>query len=334
MKIFPEKLSGILSKKVAGFYFCSGNDTFLVNELADKIISSAKQHGFNEVTRLYVDTGFSWEHVYTVIHSPSLFSPKILLVLQLFNWKLDEKAKTLLTESTQAHTDDLLVIVKGPKLERATSHTKWFQAMTEHAYWIELPLLSSSQVPEWLHRRAAQYGLQLSKEHAQYIAQRTENNLPAAAQALEKLQLLNLPITPTLIEEVIEVSAEYDAFKLIDACLAQDSVRAYHICLNLKNASIEPLMLIGAFARELRLIRELFYAQTENTPIKTAAQRLGIWESRLPLLQHFMRLHPLSECQLRLAQLASLDALAKGVTSGNIWNELLVFCMKIANQET
>ena len=34
-----------------------------------------------------------------------------------------------------------------------------------------------------------------------------------------------------------------------------------------------------------------------------------------------------------LAQLANLDAIAKGASFGNIWNELFVFCMKIANKE-
>lgn len=333
MKLLPEKLNSALEKDVPHWYFCSGNDTFLINELSDKIIAVAKKNGFTEISHLYVDSSFSWEKLYETIHTPSLFSPKIALVIQLSNWKLDEKAKTLLTESSQHKTDYLLVIVKGPKIERAMSQTKWFQAMTESGYWIDLPAMYPSQVPEWLQQRAIQYGLKLTREQAQQLSLRTENNLPAAAQAIEKLQLLNLPITTTLIEDVVEVSAEYDVFKLIDACLAGDAVRCYHIFYNLKNNGTEPLMMIGALARELRLLREIIHANNENIPLKTAAQRVGVWESRLPLIQTFMRTYKYNDCQQILAQLSNLDAIAKGAIQGNIWNELLVFCMKIANKE-
>ncbi len=332
MKLAPEKLNSILEKKFSGFYFCSGNDTFLINEMSDKIIVAAKQQGFNEVSHLYVDSGFSWEKLYETMHTPSLFSPKTALVIQLSNWKLDDKAKALLTESSQHKTDHLLVIVKGPKLERAMSNTKWFQAMTEHGVWIEIPAMYPSQVPEWLQQRASQYEFKLTREQAQQLAERTENNLPSAAQAIEKLQLLNLPITRALIEDVVEVSAEYDVFKLIDACLASDAVRSYQIFFTLKNNATEPLMIIGALARELRLIREITQAQSENVPLKSACQRLGIWESRLPLIQNFIRTYPHNQCQQMLAQLATFDAIAKGALPGHIWNELFGFCMKIANK--
>jgi DNA polymerase-3 subunit delta len=332
MKLAPEKLTRLLEKNIPGFYFCSGNDTFLVNEMADKIIAAAKQLGFNEVSHLYVDSGFSWEKLYETIHTPSIFSPKIAVVIQLSSWKLDDKAKALLTESSQHNTDYLLVIVKGPKLERAMSNTKWFQAMTEHSYWIEIPAMYPSQVPEWLQQRATQYDFKLTREQAQQLAQRTENNLPSAAQAIEKLQLLNLPITNALIENMVEVSAEYDTFKLIDACLAGDSVRSYQIFFSLKNNATEPLIIIGSLARELRLIREITQAQSENISLKSACQRLGIWESRLPLIQNFIRTYSYHQCQQMLAQLATFDAIAKGALPGNVWNELFGFCMKIANK--
>ncbi len=329
MRIYPENLSKLLEKKVAGFYFCSGQETFLVNELADKIIYSAKQQGFTEWSRIYADSSNTWEQAYSIVHTPSLFSPKIALVIQLSSWKLDDQAKNFLTESTKHDYDDVIVIVKGPKIERAMTTTKWFQTMTEHANWIDLPTIYANQLPEWLQQRARQYGLKLSRDHALEIAQRTENNLPAAAQAIEKLELLNTPITSAVINDIVDINAEYDVFKFIDACLAQESERAYHIFTNLKNAQTEPIMMIGAFARELRIIRDLFFANTNNIPLKTAAQRLGVWESRLPLLQNFMRKHTVVDCQKLLAQLAICDAIAKGAIPGNIWHELFDFWTKI-----
>lgn len=104
MKLPPERLNSTLEKNVAGplvpqWYYCSGSDTFLVNEMADKIIAAAKKNGFTEISHLYVDSSFSWEKLYETIHTPSLFSPKIALVIQLPNWKLDDKAKTHKTKT-------------------------------------------------------------------------------------------------------------------------------------------------------------------------------------------------------------------------------------------
>lgn len=332
MKLLPEKLFSILEKKTSGFYFCSSDDTFLVNETADKIILAAQKNGFNEISRLYIDASFSWEKLYETLYTPSLFSPKIAVVITLPHWKLDDKAKSLLSETNLQKSDDVLVIVKGPKIERAMTNTKWFQAMTESSYWLEIPIVYPSKVPEWLQQRATQYSIKLTHDQALLIAQRTENNLPAAAQALEKLYFLNSPITTSVIEDVVEVSSEYDVFKLIDACWARNIERTYKIFFSLKHSATEPLLIIGAFARELRVLRELAQAKTENIALNTITQRLGVWESRLPLLQNFIKNHSADYFQTMLAKLAHLDAIAKGATAGNIWNELFNFSMQLAGK--
>lgn len=329
MKLAPEKLPLILKQALFGFYFFSGQDTFLVNELSETLIDSAKKQGFSDFSRFYIDSSASFEAIYTAFYTPSLFSPKIALIIQLHQWKLDEEIKTLFTTLAQSKHKHIIAIIKGPKLERAISNTKWFQTMTQDAAWIDLPPLFPSKLPYWLQQRAKQYGFNLSPSQAEFIAQRTENNLPAAAQGIEKLALINTPITNEIIEDVIETSAEYDVFKLIDACLSKNSERIYRIFCYLKNNQLEPILIIGALAREVRLLAELIQAKQENKILKTKAQELGIWESRLPLLQSFIQNNKQENCSNILAHLAQCDAIAKGVIHGDIWHELLIICMKI-----
>jgi len=331
MRIYPEKLSALIERSVAGVYFCSGQDFFLVNELSDTIIEVAKKQGFEHAKRCYIQSSASWDEISESLQHVSLFSPKLCFVVQLMSWKFDEIAKTLLTKITQHTRKDLLLIIKGPKIERATTQTKWFQSMTEKGYWIDLPTIPFMQMPEWIQRRASHlYGLKLSHGHARFIAERTENNLPEAAQIIDKLFLVQEDITDHLLEDLVDMCAEYDAFKLIDACLLQDSERARLILLRLQYSDVEPLMIIGAFAREFRLLRELYHANSSS--LKTVAERLGIWSSRLPIMQTFMRSHSSDACQFFLAQLAYLDSLAKGACFGNIWDKLLFFCAKISNK--
>ncbi|MCD8542425.1 MAG: DNA polymerase III subunit delta [Gammaproteobacteria bacterium] len=321
----------LLKNLSPAFIFVLAKIFFLVNELSDTIIKVAKKQGFEHVTRFYIQSSGSWDEVSESLQHVSLFSPKVCLVVQLMSWKFDETVKTLLTKITQHTRKDLLLIIKGPKIERATTQTKWFQRMTEKGYWIDLPTISFMHMPEWIQRRASHlYGLILSHKHARFIAQRTENNLPQAAQIIDKLFLIQEDITDDILEVLVDTSAEYDAFKLMDACLLQDSARARVILLRLQYNDVEPLMIIGAFTREFRLLRELY--QADPSSLKTVADRLGIWSSRLPMMQTFMRSHSSDTCQLFLAQLAYLDALAKGACSGNIWDKLLFFCAKISNK--
>lgn len=334
MKIFVEKLEPLLLQKAYGFFFCSGSEAFLVNDISDNIVAAAKKHGFTEISRYYADQHFSWEKVYETLLTPSLFCPKIAVIIQLTHWKLDEKAKEMLLNISEKNSTDLLVIIKGPKLEKATSNTKWFQQLTEKNIWIDIPAISAFKLPEWIQSRAYSFSLKLNREQAQQLAALTENNLFAAKQALEKIALLQQPISTKLIQEVVENNAEYDIFKLIDACLSSDATRSFTIFNTLKNSSAEPVMMIGAWARELRLLCDLFHAMTENIPLKTAAQRVGIWESRLPLIQRFIQRCSQKECEKYLAKLAELDAIAKGAIPGNIWHELFMFCMQMTQSKS
>lgn len=328
MKIFLEKLDQLLAQKASGFFFCSGSEEFLVNEVSDKIVAAAKKQGFTEIGHYYTHQGFSWEKIYETLITPSLFCPKIAAVIQLTQWKLDEKAKEIILSLSGKEGNDLLVILKGPRVDRAISNTKWFQQLTEKNSWIDLPAVPAFKLPDWIQQRAKLFSLKLTREQTQQLANRTENNLFAAAQALEKLSLLNQPITAQLLTEIVDDSAEYDVFKLIDSCLAQDATRRFIIFNALKNSGIEPLLIIGAWARELRLLRSLFEATAQNIPLNTAAQRLGIWASRLPLMQRFIQSHTPQNLEKYLLQLAQLDAIAKGAIAGNIWHELFQFCMQ------
>ncbi len=79
--------------------------------------------------------------------------------------------------------------------------------------------------------RATRHGLNLDMDAAR-LGERTEGNLLAADQELQKLALLMPPNARLTLESIasgVESSARYDVFTLTDACLRGERERVARI---------------------------------------------------------------------------------------------------------
>lgn len=309
----------------------SGDEYLLTFEASQRITQTAKQHGFEpSISNIQIENGhagaMAWEEVRHTIQTPSLFSPKSCFTITLKSAKLDPKAKELLisfAENNQHQTSHCMIILIMPKIDQATQKAKWFQQLVAAADWYPILPIAPNQLPQWILNRATQnYQLTMNSEHAKIIAARTENNLYAADQALQKLALLNQEITNELLKDVIETSAQYDIFKLTDACLAGQKNRASRILTTLKQQGVEPILITWSLARELRLQIQIHTAMQNNQAFKQTCNKLRIWDSRQPLIQQFIQRSNLSQCKNYLTQLAKLDFIIKGLAPGNAWHEL------------
>lgn len=326
MKIALDKLEQVLTQSLAGFFVCSGSELFLVHETGDKIIAAAKTQGFTDIVRHHSDQPLFSEKIQETLLTASFFSPKMSVVIELAQWKIETPLQAVLMKLYERKVAHLCVIFKGPKLETTSRQGQWWQSFGQKNIWIDIAKIPSWQLSHWIQQRAQRLSLQLTDVQAQHIARCTENNVFAAAQVLETIRLLPGPLSTPQLLDLVENSAEYDAFKLIDACLKQATADGLRILHALKKNGVEPLLIIGAWARELRLLRALAYTLEQGLTLKQAAHRLGLWESRLALMQGFIRTHTRHAIEGYLAQLAMLDAVAKGAITGNIWQALLEFC--------
>ena len=124
--------------------------------------------------------------------------------------------------------DDCRLLVTGGRLERATVNTAWFNALA--------PLRAAAGTAEGGARapaglaRASGWRARASARAAPVlalIAERTEGNLLAAHQELQRLALLLPPgeLDPTQVERIVLDSARYEIFGLVDAALAGETAR-------------------------------------------------------------------------------------------------------------
>ncbi len=86
-----------------------------------------------------------------------------------------------------------------------------------------------------------------------FIAERVENNLPAASQELEKLRL-SLPGGKAGLEDVVAVvvdSSRYDVFALVNCVLAGRLARSLSVLAGLRAEGTEAALVTWSLVREL-----------------------------------------------------------------------------------
>jgi DNA polymerase-3 subunit delta len=288
MKINLTQLSKQLNQAIAPFYMISGEEILLVNEACEEIVTHLKKQYELMPQRIHIGHHVDWASLHDDFNTLNLFNPVSCFVLTFSSLKWDTAAKEVLMHAAQHPHSQRFIILKLPKIEKETEKTKWFNALADACTWLPIPNILPNALPAWLSERAKRYHLHLSPEQAQWIAQRTENNLLASDQALQKLQLINQPITTALLEEVIEAQASYTIFLLSDACLAGNGPRVTRILDTLQQQAAAPLLVLWSLANDIRSAIQIHAALKKGKSFAQACQEQQICASRQTIIQHFI----------------------------------------------
>ena len=153
------------------------------------------------------------------------------------------------------------------------------------------------------------------------IALRTEGNLLAAHQELEKLALLaaGSRIDAALVERSVGDSARYDVMQLSAAAADGDATRAIHILMGLKSEGVEPTLILWALTREVRGL----WQAAERRRLRSGGGSGSGWNlASRPSDRALSRAGSLPLAAL-LAQASDTDRIIKGIAAGDPWTALL-----------
>jgi DNA polymerase-3 subunit delta len=199
---------------------------------------------------------------------------------------------------------------------------------------IAVQALERAELPAWIAGRLARAGQRASAETLQFLADTTEGNLLAAQQEIEKLGLL-LPageLEPRAVEQAIADVARFDVFQLSEAWLAGDAARACRILASLEDAGEGVPLLVWQLGEDLHALAAVFTAVAGGTHISAALRNARVWGKRQPAMERAARrLQPTALPSL-LIGVARLDALAKGIGRGNVWDELREVALALAGR--
>lgn len=332
MKMPPRQLPQSLNKGLLPIYIVSGDEPLVVQECCDSIRAAAKNAGFSERELLHAEHNFDWGQLIASAGSMSLFAEKKVVELRLPNGKPGDKGSKALQEFARLASDDLLLLLVLPKLDRSQLNSKWIKALDQQGALIQVWPVDAREMPRWIHQRLRAAGLDAEPEAIQILAERVEGNLLAASQEIEKLKLLsgdNL-ITAETMNDAVASSARYDVFGLIDRALAADADAAIKTLQGLRAEGVEAPVVLWALAREIRSLLDIGEKLDRGQPL----QRLVRIQKRQPLVQSALsRLQP-RQLESLLLRARAVDNAIKGGRDQDPWTGLLELTLNLCGKRS
>ena len=332
MKLSVEDLPQHLSKGLQPLYVIHGAALLLAIEAADAIRAASRKEGCEEREVLIADTGFKWAELRNSAQGMSLFSAKKLLDLRIPTGKPGVEGAQALQDYCQQLPPDTVTLVSLPRLDGATTKTKWFSALTENAVVISADEIPLRELPLWIAARLKRQNQSADADTLAFLAQRVEGNLLAAFQEIQKLALLfpEGKLTFEQVKDAVMDVARYDVFKLSEAMLAGDAVRFAHILEGLRAEGTATVLILWALAEDIRTMARVSRAMQNGGSLSGALRDARVWGVRQKLVERAVRRFSPEFAERALRQAALIDKLVKGLRSGDVWDELMQLGVKCA----
>jgi len=343
MKVYANQLVETLKQKSLRIFVVSGDEPLLVQESCDLVRRGLKAQGFIERDLFYAESGFDWSGLLYSSNSMSLFAEKKLIEVRLPTGKPGDAGGKVLTELVSSLSEDNALLLVLPRADPSTQRTKWFKSVEAVAGFVQVWPIEAKELPRWLENRFRQAGLKVTRDALRVMAQRTEGNLLASVQEIERLKLIvgEREVNVDDVSAGVADSARYDVFKLIDAGLAGDLKRCVRMTTGLKAGGVEPLFIVNMLVREIRSIESIKTAINQNqnqnqnrgAGQREAFKKARVWDKRVPLVTKCLDRHDSRSLQEMLLQLGSVDRTVKGLESGDPWRKLQDVVFRLAGLE-
>lgn len=320
MQLKAAALAGHLKKTLSPVYFVTGDETLLVEEVCDDILSRARSQGFSERSVHHVEAGFKWHDLLQDAASLSLFAERRIIDLRNPSAKFEKEASEVLRTYCESPAADTLLLLRCPRLDGRQKTSAWFRALDEAGVIVQIWPIGYGELPRWLQGRLSQAGVALTPGAVGALAERVEGNLLAAVQEIEKLRLAGLaqPVTEEALLAVMEDSSHYGTFDLLDAVYAGDRVRVARMVRGLRTEGVAVFAILGALTSQLRMLQG---GGGGRMPPQRRRQLDGFL-SRLGRVEDTL--------DRALAQCALVDQQGKGQLLGDPWLSLESLLLRLA----
>lgn len=292
MQLRPDQLEQALQKQAPTVWLIAGDEPFQRTECADRVRRWAREEqGFTERQVFSSDTGIDWNAFYNESRAMSLFGDRRILELRLGDKRPDRKASELLVEICQEAAADTLLLITASRLDRRRDmKSKWVQAVDRAGALIQVWPVPPERMAGWVRQRLKQRELRATDDAVALLAERSEGNLLACAQEIDKLALLHAgeEITPDHVQQAVGHSSRYSPFDLTDALGEGGAERSLRILDTLLAEGVEPPVILWALSRELRAMAAMAEGLDPGIPMppkRLQALRARAGKLGLPALQ-------------------------------------------------
>ena len=323
MKLTPDSLSSHLKQHLLPAYLISGDEPLLTGEAADAVRARARTAGFTEREVHFLERGSDWDDVRASAGNLSLFGSRRLLEVRLPSGRPGVAGNNALLSLLERDDPDTLLLVLTPRLDRDAQAAQWLRVLDSRGGWVQVWPVEAGKLVGWLRGRCRHLELDIGEEALALIAERTEGNLLAAHQELEKLRLLapTGTLTPETVLAAVADSARFDVFRLSEAVLEGEAARALRVLAGLRSEGTEPTLVLWALTKALRdLWGEV------SSPAGGSSRG---WQRQAAALQKAVRRAPRLSFRTLTLRAARADRMIKGRLQGDPWDEMALLASDI-----
>ena len=326
MKLTPDSLVAHLEQVLAPVYLVSGDEPLVTGEAADAIRARARAAGFTERDVHFMERGSDWNDVRAATGNLSLFASRRIVEIRLPSGKPGTAGNATLVDLLRADDRDTLFLILTPRLDRDAQGAEWVRVAETKGAWVQVWPVEQDRLVAWLRGRCRRMKLEATDDALEILAERTEGNLLAAHQELEKLRLLAPEgrITAGTVLDCVADSARFDVFQLGEAVLAGETARALRVLAGLRAEGSEATLVLWSLTKAVRDIWGAI-ASPEGS-------RARPWQRQAAALDKGVRRAP----QLSFAGLAlragRADRMVKGRLVGDAWDEMALLAADICGR--
>jgi DNA polymerase-3 subunit delta len=306
-------------------------------EAGDAIRSFLRKQGFEQRDLFHVDKNFDWNNFFQLTSSLSLFAEKRVIELRFASAKPDEEGKKALQHFIDNPSTDIAVMIIGPKLDKATTSTKWFANLMANALLVKVWPLKREELPNWLNTRLKAAGISASRDAVAMLADRVEGNLLAAVQDIERIKLAYADNNGTAkrleasdIVDFVSDNSRLTSFDLIDATLLGETSRAQKILQGLRAEGVHPLPILATFTRELDSLLPMLAQKEQGQTSEVVMRNARVWSNRKTAVKSSLARLSKSEAWQLLHHARLIDGAIKGINLANPWDELSLLSLRLS----
>lgn len=316
--------------KIPAIYFLMGQELLQLTKLADVLIATWYKNNEMDVDKKVfpINDTSDWIALEQEANSYSLFSNTILIDARYDKKTLDVAGKNFIERYLQNSNSRCMLLIRAPNIP-----LKQVQSFVNNnsVHVIHCIPPDSMSIKQWISSALQKITNQYDKQIPSMIYQYTEGNLLAAAQVLEKLELLTEPNEPLTLSEVrsqLNNQTSYPLFDLADSCLNGDLVKALQLLRQAANNKTEPTLILWIFAQEIRLLVQL----TDNSQPQSfmdKARQLKVWSQRIRIYQNALKRYNRNILISLLTCCNKLDLQIKTSQNKQIWQSFELIALSL-----
>ena len=315
MRVRPEQLERHLARGLSCVYVVHGDEPLQREESLDAVRAAARASGFTERIVLHAESGFDWSELQTHAASLSLFADRKLIDLRIPGGSPGRDGGPILAQYAADPPPDTVLLLSCGRLDRRSTSTKWFKALEGAGDVIEVFPVRARDLPRWIVDRGSARGVAFERDAAEAVAERSEGNLLACAQEIDRLRLLGDggAISIDDVMATVADSARFGAFDLIDPTLEGDGARTVRILRVLREEGVEPIHILGSLTWAIRSVCAIAAELEGGARLDDVLRKgFGAWWRRKHLVQRAVSAMPRRGWVRMLGIAEGVDRMLKG----------------------